>query len=283
MKTKTTSTAIAKKLLLAALLLTTIAIFAACSRSQTLEDWDGEGTFTLVVGASPAPHAEILDYIRPSLSAHGIELVIREFNDFHVVNPALVDGSLGASFFQHGPFLNSFRQADELYMVGLVHVEPIGAYSLSISCISELPHGARVAFPADPANHGRALMLLQANGLLTLDPEAGILATYTSDILANPLNLNFTAMDAALLPPIMGDVDLAIVNTNHILNATNLDPMRDSLIRESAYSNPYANGLTVRVGDRGHLAVELLMYYLNSDKVRDFIWQRYDGAIVPVF
>ena len=276
-----------KKAILAILLIAIVGAFAACRNTETgLAEWREGETFTLVVAATPRPHAEILEYIRPQLLAEGIELDIRIMTEFHVFNPSLADGDLCATFFQHQPFLNSFPRASDLYMLGFVHVEPIGAYSLDIDNIADLPAGATVAFPEDPANHGRALLLLQQYGLLTLDPAAGILATYTSDITYNPLNLRFHAASAALLPLILQDVDMAIINTNHVLahyNTLGMHPMRDSVIRESAYENPYANGLTVRVGDKDHPALHTLLRHLQSQSVYDFIWRYFDGAVVPVF
>lgn len=274
-----------KKFLSVLALVVTLGLLAACSSDTTLPEWTPGEPFTIVIGATPSPHMEILEYIRPYLLEEGIVLDIREFTDFHVVNPALVDGTLGANFFQHQPFLDSSPYADRLHMLGFIHVEPIGAYSFTINDISELTEGATIAFPNDAANHGRALLLLQAYGLLTIDSAAGIRATYTSDITSNPLNLQFRAMDAALLPRVLDDptVDMAIINTNHVLAGTNLSPMHDSLIRESTVNNPYANGLTVRDADKDHPAVLLLLRHLQSERVRQFIYRMYDGAVLPVF
>ena len=276
-----------KKAVLALLLIAIVGALAACRNNETgMAEWrDGE-TFTLVVAATPRPHAEILEYIRPHLLADGVDIDIRVLTEFHVFNPSLADGDLCATFFQHQPFLSSFPRASELHMLGLVHVEPIGAYSLTIDDIADLPQGATIAFPDDPANHGRALMLLQQYGLLTLDPAAGILATYTSDITYNPLNLRFHAAGAALLPRILEDVDMAIINTNHVLANYDLlgkHPMHDSVIRETAYNNPYANGLTVRAEDMDHPALQVLMRHLQSQRVYDFILRYFDGAVLPVF
>jgi len=276
-----------KKALLAILLIAIVGAFAACRNSETgMAEWRAGEIFTLEIAATARPHAEILEYIRPYLLADGVDINVTVFTDFHIFNPGLADGDLCATFFQHQPFLSSFPRANELYMLGFVHVEPIGAYSLTIDDISELQPGATVAFPNDPANHGRALLLLQQYGVITLDPAAGILATYTSDIMYNPLNLRFHAADAALLPHILTDVDMAVINTNHVLNNYNIlgmHPMHDSVIRETAHDNPYANGLTVRVEDRDHPALAVLMQHLQSQRVYDFIWRYFDGAVVPVF
>jgi len=273
-----------KKILLATLLIALVGVFAACTSEAVLSDWPEGETFTLVIGATPRPHEEILNYIRPHLLADGVELDIRQFTEFPLVNPALADGTLGVNYFQHLPFLEASPYADVLYMLGFVHIEPMGAYSFTLDDITDLPYGATVALPNDATNHGRALLLLQTHGLLTINPNAGIRATYTSDIISNPLGLQFEALDAALLPRVLDDprIDLAIINTNHVLAGTDLNPVRDSLIIESPDS-PFANGVAVRYVDRNHPAVQLLLYHLQSDRVRDFIWRQYDGAVVPVF
>ena len=273
-----------KKLLLVLVFIVSLGIMAACSSDTTLPDWVEGETFTLVIGATPRPHMEILNYIRPHLLAEGVELVIEEFTEFPLVNPSLADGTLGANYFQHLPFLQASPYADELYMLGFVHIEPMGAYSLTLNDINELPYGATVAIPNDATNHGRALLLLQTHGLLTVNPDAGIRATYTSDILDNPLNLRFTALDAAILPRVLEDpaIDMAIINTNHVLAGTDLNPVRDSLIIESPDS-PFANGVAVRVVDKDHPALAVLLRNLQSERVRQFIYRQYDGAVVPVF
>lgn len=273
-----------KKVLFALALAAVLGVLAACSSDTTLPAWAEGEEFTLVVGASPRPHEEILEYIRPYLLADGVRLDIVPFTDFPVVNPALADGTLGANYFQHTPFLQASPYADRLHMLGLIHIEPIGAYSLTLNDISELFEGATIAIPNDATNHGRALLLLQAHGLLTINPDAGIRATYTSDIIDNPLNLQFSALDAAVLPRMLNDpsIDMAIINTNHVLSGTDLNPVRDSLIIESPDS-PFANGLTVREADKDHPAVLLLLQHLQSERVRRFIYERYDGAVLPVF
>ena len=273
-----------KALLLILAIATTLGLATACNSAQELAAWDGGDTFTITIGATPRPHEEILNYIRPYLLEAGVDLDIRQFTDFAVVNPALNDGTLDANYFQHLPFMEASPYADNLTMLGLIHIEPMGAYSLTLDSIADLPYGATVAIPNDATNHGRALLLLQTHGLLTLNPDAGIRATYTSDITDNPLGLNFTALDAAVLPRVLDDpaVDMAIINTNHVLAGTDLNPVRDSLIIETPYS-PFANGLTVRNADADHPAFQILLQYLQSDRVREFIQREYDGAVVPVF
>ncbi|MCL2217478.1 MAG: MetQ/NlpA family ABC transporter substrate-binding protein [Defluviitaleaceae bacterium] len=275
-----------KKLLLATLLFVVTGAFVACGGSgpEGLQP-DSDGIYRVVIGATPRPHLEILQYIRPFLLEEGIELITEEFTDFHIINPAVVDGSLHANYFQHTPFLNDSPQSDDLVMLGLVHIEPMGAYSLTLDCIGCLSHGATVAIPNDATNGGRALLLLQTHGLLRVDPAGGVRAT-VSDITYNPLGLNFQQLDAALLPAMLDDpaIDMAIINTNHVLAAVhlNLNPVRDSLIMETS-DTPFANGLAVRVEDADHHVFATILRHLQSQRVYDFIWRQYDGAVVPVF
>jgi len=270
-----------KKLLaLSLLLITALAVFTACSNDEPEEN----DVTRIVIGATPRPHLEILNYIAPYLLEDGIEIVTREFTDFHIINPAVTQGDLDANYFQHAPFLNASPQADDLYMLGLVHIEPMGAYSHTLNSIDELFEGAVIAIPNDATNGGRALLLLQTHGLLTVDPAAGVVAAI-SDILENPLNLQFEQLDAALLPAMLNDprVDMAIINTNHVLNATNLNPMRDSLIIEATENNPFSNGIAVRVEDANSEVFLTILRHLQSQRVYDFIMREYDGAVLPVF
>jgi len=275
-----------KKLLLVVVLaVVVLGVFSACFWSNDgLPEWREGETFTLRIGATPRPHMEILEYIRPHLLADGIELVIYEFTAFPLVNPALADGELAANYFQHLPFLEASPYSDRLEMLGFIHIEPMGAYSLTLTSIDDLPDGATIALPNDATNHGRALLLLQTHGLIQVNPAAGVRATFSTDITYNPRNLQFVELDAAILPRTLQDpsVDVAIINTNHVLSQTDLNPVRDSLIIESPDS-PFANGLAVRSEDRDHPALQLLLRHLQSERVREFIYRQYDGAVLPVF
>ena len=273
-----------KKLLLATLLLGLVLAIAACGSNTPASAQAGSDNTTIIIGATPRPHREVLLYIAEYLLAEdGITLDIREFTEFHVLNPALADGTLRANYFQHTPFLEASPYADQLTMLGLVHIEPMGAYSYTLTDISELPQGGNIALPIDATNHGRALLLLQTHGIITIDPAAGIRAT-EFDITDNPLNLSFTSMNAELLPLALNDpnVDLAIINTNHVLSGTNLNPVRDSLIIETPDS-PFGNGLAVRNDDVDSPAIQALLRHLQSERVRQFIYREYDGAVVSVF
>ena len=268
-----------KKLLTLALALCLIFLSLGLTACSSDDDY-----IRIRIGATPVPHAEILEYISPFLLEEGIRLEIVEFTEFAQVNPALVDGSLEANYFQHVPFLNNFIAAtgNQLHVVGAVHIEPMGAYSMTLSDISELPYGALIAIPDCAVNGPRALMLLEDHGILALNPDVRVTAT-TGDITYNPLGLEFIEILASLLPRVMLDreADLSIINTNHVLAGTNLNPVEDSLIMESTDS-PYANTLVVRPEYADNEAILTLMRHLNSDRVREFILRNYDG-VVPVF
>ena len=238
---------------------------------------------TLKIGATPAPHAEILEQIKPDLKAQGVNLEIIEFNDYVQPNIALNDKELDANFFQHEPYLNDFvkeHKEMKLKNAGGIHVEPMGIYSHKIKDLSELPEGATVSIPNDPTNGGRALLLLQKAGLIQLKDGTGAEATL-QDITGNPKNLTIREVEAAQLPRTLDDVDISIINTNFALNA-DLNPMKDALFIEDKDS-PYVNIVTVRDGDENRDDIKKLLAALKSDKVKKFILDKYTGAIVPAF
>ena len=234
------------------------------------------------VGATPVPHAEILEFIKPALAAEGIELQIVEFTDYVLPNLALSDGELDANYFQHIPYLETFsadHRLDLTVLVG-VHIEPMGLYSQRVDSLEDLPQGATVAIPNDATNGGRALLLLQEAGLIRLAEGTGITAT-VFDIVDNPRNIRFRELEAPLLPRALADVDAAVINTNYALEA-GLVPLRDALVMEGAES-PYVNVVAVRTGDEANPALLKLADALTRPEVRDFILERYEGAVVPVF
>lgn len=237
---------------------------------------------TLVVGATAVPHAEILELIKPRLAAEGVTLEIRIFTDYVQPNVQLAERRLDANFFQHQPFLDAFNTSRKEHLESLVavHIEPVGAYSRKIKALAELSKGATVALPNDPSNSGRALQLLARAGVITLRPDAGILAT-ARDIVENRKKLRFRELEAAMLPRVLGQVDLALINTNYALEA-GLKPTRDALLLEDAHS-PYANILVVRPDNRNSPALAKLAAALTSPEVRQFIEKKYQGAVVPAF
>lgn len=236
----------------------------------------------LVVGATQVPHAEILEVVKPALAKEGVELDIKVFTDYVQPNLQLADKQLDANFFQHQPYLDTFNKdrKTNLVSVGLVHVEPFGGYSKKIKSLAELKDGATIAIPNDPSNSGRALLLLQKQGLLKLKDPSNIVAT-PIDIAENPKKLKFRELEAAMLPRSFDDLDLALINTNYALEA-GLVPTRDALFIEGADS-PYANLVAARPDNKDAPAVKKLVNALHSEAVRKFIIEKYKGAVVPPF
>ena len=236
----------------------------------------------LSVAATPVPHAELLEQVKPVLAKEGIELDIKVFTDYVQPNQQVADGNLDVNFFQHKPYLDSFNKehSTDLVIVGQVHVEPFGAYSQKIKTIADLKDGAWVALPNDPSNGARALLLLQAQGLIKLKDPSNILAT-SRDIAENPKNLRFRELEAATLPRVLPDVDLALINTNYALEA-GLNPLKDALFIEGSDS-PYANVLATTPAKADSADVKALVKALNSEEIKTFINDKYKGAVVPAF
>lgn len=237
---------------------------------------------TLVVGATPVPHSELLELVRGDLAEKGVDLKIVEFTDYVRPNMALDEGSLDANFFQHLPYLEGFARDHRLDLVsaGSIHVEPLGLYSGKHGSLNELPDGAVIAIPSDSVNGGRALLLLQSEGLISLSDSAGLEAT-EFDVEDNPKNLRFRPIESAQLPRVLPDVDGAVINGNYAMEA-GLKPTEDALLLEGADS-PYANIVAVRADDADREDVKSLVEALQSDKVRDFILENYGGGVVPAF
>jgi len=237
---------------------------------------------TIKVGATPEPHARILYFIQDKLAGEGVRLEVVEFNDYVQPNVQVYEKQLDANFFQHIPYLEEFNEERgyDLVKVTGVHIEPMGAYSGKISSIDELKDGAKVAIPNDATNGGRALALLAKNGLITLKEGVGASATVL-DITENPKNLEIVELEAASLPRVLPDVDLAVINTNYALEA-DLVPTKDALFIEESDS-PYVNILVARPDNKDDEAIRKLAAALNSEDVRMFIEETYQGAVVPAF
>ncbi|MDF3193106.1 MetQ/NlpA family ABC transporter substrate-binding protein [Pseudomonas sp. 1928-m] len=237
---------------------------------------------SLSVAATAVPHAEILEFVKPALAAEGVELNIKVFTDYVQPNVQVAEQRLDANFFQHQPYLDEFNKSrgTELVSVAGVHVEPFGAYSSQHKNLTDLPQGANVVIPNDATNGGRALLLLQKAGVITLKPEAGILAT-PKDIVENPKTIKVRELEAATLPRVLTQVDLALINTNYALEAK-LNPTKDALIIEGNDS-PYVNILVARADNKDKAALQKLAKALNSAEVKAFIAEKYQGAVVPAF
>ncbi|MDR1903023.1 MAG: MetQ/NlpA family ABC transporter substrate-binding protein [Treponema sp.] len=251
------------------------------SLTGTAEAASSRDNSTLVVGATPVPHAELLNLVKDDLAAQGITLTVREFTDYVAPNTALIAGDLDANYFQHIPYLGSNKEWEEKLVSAFgVHVEPLGLYSNSLKNAADIRNGASIAIPNDPTNEGRALLLLQSAGIIGLKADAGLTAT-PQDIVSNPKNLRFRELEAAQLPRSLEDVDAAVINGNYALEA-GLNPVRDSLVLEGADS-PYVNIVVVQKGKENDPRIAALAQALRSQKVKDHINKTWNGSVVATF
>ncbi len=245
----------------------------ACSSSNTHK---------LRVAASPTPHAIILESIKDDLKKEGVDLQIIQVLDYNVPDRALADKDVDANYFQHEQFLQSQIAQYHYCLVPIakIHIEPLGLYSASLTSLKDLPDGAKVAIPNDPTNEARALYLLQSQGLIELSSVTKSPPTVLS-ISANPKNLKFLEVDAALLPRVLHDVALAAIPTNYALQA-NLTVSKNALASEGPDS-PYVNVLVVRCGEENREDLVKLKQALTSDKTRQFILDHFHGEVIPAF
>ncbi|MCH4872330.1 MULTISPECIES: MetQ/NlpA family ABC transporter substrate-binding protein [Pseudomonas] len=236
----------------------------------------------LVVAATPVPHAEILELIKPTLAKEGVDLEIKVFTDYVQPNVQLAQKHLDANYFQTKPYLDSFNKGKgtDLETVIGVHVEPFGGYSKKYKSLAELPDGATIAIPNEGSNSGRALILLQKAGLIELKDPTNAVST-PRDIAKNPHNFKFKELESAMLPRVLDQVDLDMINTNYALDA-GLKPSKDALIIEGADS-PYVNFLVARPDNKDSAAIQKLAKALTSPEVKAFIAKKYDGAVFPAF
>ncbi|MBV4468885.1 MetQ/NlpA family ABC transporter substrate-binding protein [Pseudomonas siliginis] len=237
---------------------------------------------TLTVAATPVPHAEILEFVKPALAKEGVDLKVKVFTDYIQPNVQVAEKRLDANFFQHQPYLDEFNKAKgtDLVAVTGVHLEPLGAYSSKLKDLKDLPGGANVVIPNDATNGGRALLLLAKAGVITLKDPTNILSTL-KDIEQNPKDLKIRELEAATIPRVLTQVDLALINTNYALEAK-LDPSKDALVIEGNDS-PYVNILVSRADNKDSDAMKKLAAALHSPQVKQFITEKYKGAVLPAF
>ena len=238
---------------------------------------------TIKVGACVTPHAEILNSVKDKLAEEGWDLEVVEYNDYVLPNTALEDGELDANYFQHKPYLDDFNEENGTHIVGVanVHFEPMAIYAGKTASLDEVADGASVAVPNDTTNEARALLLLEAQGLISLNEDAGVQATVL-DITDNPHNLEIKELEAAQVAKSIQDVDFAVINGNYAIEAGLTDPLAveasDSLAAET-----YANLIAVKEGNEDSEKTKALVNAVLSDDVRDYINENYEGAVVPVF
>jgi D-methionine transport system substrate-binding protein len=267
-----------KKILLVFIVaIVALSLLAGCSQSTNEKK--------IVVGASPTPHGEILKVAGEILAEQGYELEIKEFTDYVQPNLALDSGDLDANYFQHQPHLDDFNKENNANLVSIaaIHYEPFGIYAGKTQSLEELSDGAQVAVPNDTTNEARALLLLEAQGLIKIDPDAGLQATVI-DITDNPKNLKIVEVEAAQIPRLLSDVDIAVINGNYAIQA-GLNAATDALAveaQDSLAAETFANVVAVQGGNENSKKLLALVDALKSDKVKSYIEETYKGAVVPV-
>ncbi len=240
----------------------------------------------ITVAASPTPHAEILKVAAEVLAKDGWTLEIKEFTDYVQPNNVVEDGEMDANYFQHVPYLNGFNTDNNTHLVSvaMVHYEPFGIYAGTKSAIADLAEGDKIAVPNDGTNRARALLLLEAQGIIKLKEGVGMDAT-DLDIVENPLNIEIVQMEAAQIANVRDSVALAVINGNYALQA-GLNAGTDALAVEDAESISaitYANILVVKEGNEKSEKIQALVKALLSEEVKTFINETYSGAVVPIF
>ena len=239
---------------------------------------------SIVVGASPSPHAQILEAVSEQLAQKGYQLEIKEFTDYIMPNTALEDGELDANFFQHQPYLTDFNEKNGTKLVSAapIHFEPLGIYGGKTADLADLPEGAQIAVPNDTTNEARALWLLQAQGIIEVDEQAGLEAT-KQDITSNPKNVEIVEMEAAQLPRALADVDFAVINGNYAVAAEIADQVLVTEDKDSEAAKQYANIVAVREGDENREDIKALVEALQSDEVKAYIEETFGSTVIPVF
>ena len=261
---------------------------AACSgnnSSSTADNSSSDASSTVIrVGASPSPHAEILEFAKDQLAAKGYELEIVEFTDYVMPNVALYEGDLDANFFQHTPYLDNYNEQNGTDLVSAckVHFEPMGLYSETLTSVSDVAEGSKVGVPNDPTNEARALNLLEAQGLIKFREGAGLNAT-PLDIEENPLNLEFVELEAAQLPRNLSEFAIAAINGNYAIEAGILDKVIVNEAADSESAQEYANILAVQSGELETDKTKALVEALTSDETREFINTQYEDQFIPIF
>lgn len=275
-----------KKILALLLLITVIAVVGCNSNKDTAKDSTGGKAETKLevvkVGATSTPHGEILEALEEDFEAEGIKVEIVDFTDYVIPNKALDAGDIDANFFQHKQYLEQENKEKgyNIVVAGDIHSEPMGVYSKKYKSLDEIPEGGEIAIPDDPTNGGRALILLEKNGLIKLDDNTNLSAT-EANIVENPKNFKFTALEAVNIPAVYGDLDAAVINSNYALTV-DLNPSKDSIVMEGN-DTPYVNIVAVNEADKDKGSIKKLIKVLTSENAKKFIEEKYEGAVVPSF
>ncbi|MGR6117128.1 MetQ/NlpA family ABC transporter substrate-binding protein [Aeribacillus composti] len=278
-----------KKRLLATVLGATMIFASACgggsNQGGSSGGSDNEKNEVIKVGASPVPHAEILEEAKPLLEKKGYKLEIEEFTDYVLPNKALAEKDIDANYFQHIPYLEAQKQEHgyDFVNAGGIHIEPIGVYSKKYKSLEELPNGATIIMSNSVADHGRMLSMLEEKGLIKLKDGVDKTKATVDDIAENKKNLKFkTDIEAPMLTKAYenNEGDAVLINGNFALDA-GLDPSKDAIALESPKDNPYVNVIAVRSEDKDSEKIKALVEVLQSDEIKEFIQTNYQGSVIP--
>lgn len=262
-----------------------LALLAGCGGERKDSGENKKESKKIVVGASPSPHAEILKEVQPILEEKGFELEIKEYSDYVIPNTAVEEDEIDANYFQHITYMNNFNEERGTHLVsaGEIHYEPFGIYPGTAVKLEDLKDGDKIAVPNDTTNEARALLLLEAQGIITLKDGAGLNAT-KKDIEENPHNVEIVELEAAQIPRVLSEVAFACMNGNYALDA-GYTAEKDALVIEDASSDAvkaYVNVIAVKEGNENNDAVKALVEALKSDDVKTYIDKTYNGAVVVV-
>ena len=264
-----------------------LTVFAGCQSSDQAADTQEpaqEAKGKITVAASPVPHAEILSQVKETLAEQGYELEVVEFTDYVQPNLVVDAGDVDANFFQHKPYLDDFNaeKGTKLVPVASVHFEPLGIYAGKSTDLANIPDGAAIAVPNDTTNEARALLLLEANGLIKIKQGAGLSAT-KNDIAENPHNIEIVELEAAQVSRVIGEVDFVVLNGNYALDAglSVLDAVAKEE-QDSEAAQTYANILVVKEGSEEREDIKALVEALKSEAVKTYISETYKGAVVAI-
>lgn len=255
-----------------------VSALAGCGKSTSADDK------VIKVAASATPHAEILEQAKPLLEAKGYDLQVTVFDDYVQPNEVVESGDFDANYFQHIPYLESFNEEKGTHLVnaGGIHYEPFGIYPGTKTSLDDLAEGDVIAVPNDTTNEARALLLLEANGVITLKDGAGLAAT-VNDIAENPKNVEIKELEAAQVSRVKDEVAFVVLNGNYALQA-GFSVAKDSIAYETSDSEAaktYVNVIAVKEGNENNDAIKALVDVLKSDEIKQFINDKYDGAVIP--
>lgn len=281
-KTKLIGLGLAATLLLTAL--TGCGGSSSGDTSTTESSGKADSNTKITVGANITPHSEILEQAKPILEKEGIDLEIIQIEDSVTPNTGVTEGSLDANYFQHQPYLDDYNAENgtDLVSIGAIHYEPFGIYAGKTASLDALQDGAVIAVPNNVTNEARALLLLEQEGILKLREGAGITATI-NDIEEKNVDVEFKEIAPEQLVRALPDVDVAVINGNYAIEGGL--SVNDALAVEAndgLAAETYANIIATTSAKKDNAALKKLVEVLQSDEIKEYINETYDGAVVPV-